>query len=155
IPEIVLDCHAFLFTGRRLGGLTKRVAAGEKIDGLIRYHLIQQFLIERQREEDPVGHRAFRNVLRAVRQLASDGALTADGPRVVSDTRLSLSTSARTPVDEARIQDAIRGDGKWDCILPELGRTTRPAREGLLSLLPVLIDRVGTAVSTRSLVGAL
>jgi hypothetical protein len=80
MTDVALDCFDFAIH-RSLDNLAERLetAVTDNIDGLV-YLNINNFLFQRQRQNDPVGHAVFENLRAALWSLHNSGAVGIDSP---------------------------------------------------------------------------
>ena len=140
LGELVADCYAFIFVDR-LQSLKRHLADKPDIDGLVLLN-IRHFLLERQREHDPLGFRVFELLQAAVEDAVEAGALhvLAGDRKVRNDTLLGFDPAAEPPPSPPDLEPTVR---RWnDELMPGLvtARTRQHAavvqrlRERLLEL---------------------
>jgi hypothetical protein len=156
--DILVDCYIFAFLDR-LPGLRNQLLVRPNIDGLI-VRNVDNFLFERQRKHDPVGHAVFSNVGRAVRdavaavQLAIDGAT--DGRLHSSSVlRLDPSRPEADVADVERVQAAFSHVLNWSTALPALTSITQEGQEWVAKFMDRLRDMGISAVRCGDVVAVL
>jgi hypothetical protein len=94
LGELVSDCWTYIFADRHQS-LRKHLAAKDNIDGLVRLN-ISHFLLERQREHDPIGFFVFERLRDALRQAIEHGELylLAGDRRIRNSTVLGFEPGA-------------------------------------------------------------
>lgn len=158
LEELAFECYVYVFV-TRLWSLSQQLEVKETIDGLVVLN-IRHFLLERQRQNDPLGYRVFEVVRASVRALLGTGELLvlAGDARVRNDTLLSFDGDAGLGRDSPeRLADRVRG---WnDLLLPGLvtasGREKRRVVDALVDKLRGLGTDRGGAFLFREIVGPL
>jgi hypothetical protein len=158
--ELLTDCYlyAFLESGR-LEALQNHLTDFPTIDGLIRRN-VDQFLLERQRRNDPIGRAVYGNVEGAVGLARSAGLVTAeglDGHRLTSQCiiRFGGAAPASAAMAPEMIRQAVATAPGWSDVLPHLVRTTEAGQEWVLGLLQSLRATGAGAVLAGDLIAAL
>lgn len=156
--DIVVDCYVYAILNR-LRGLRARLALWPNIDGLV-VRNIDQFLIERQRRQDPVGYAVFSNVEGAARPGAATGLLAVEGPadgRLRSDSvlRLDLSRMSAGPAELDEIKTALARADDWGKALPSLVVVSEEGQEWVVGFLARLKQTGLAAVRCGDLVAVL
>jgi hypothetical protein len=106
--DVVVDCYIFAFLDR-LQGLRNQLRVRPNIDGLISRN-VDNFLLERQRRNDPVGYAVFGNVEGAASDMVAAGELAAEGTgegRLLNSSVLRLDPLAAA--GELATADRLRG----------------------------------------------
>src|SRR5262249_9517066 len=106
--------------------------AGNSVEALLRQK-IKWFLLDRQRKHDPVGYRAFMNLVAVVEAMITAGAATATNlvrRRVRNPTILRLtSTGHALPASRNELARLIDSDPAWQPVLLRLGKLGKGAQE--------------------------
>lgn len=119
LDELTVDCFVFVFV-QRLRALRGHLKVKDNVDGLVLLN-IRHFLLERQRDHDPVGYRVYHVLRSAVQAAVEAGDLqVVDGdPRIRNDTVLRPRHSG--PVSPRQAPELKAVVLRWnDDLLPEL-----------------------------------
>ena len=119
LEELTADGYAFIFVDR-LRSLQNQLAVKPNIEGLVLLNL-RHFLLERQKQHDPLGFRVFEMVQSAVRDAVAEGDLhvLAGDPRIRNDTLLGFLGAGEAPV--APLPELSTVVVRWnDDLLPDL-----------------------------------
>ncbi|MFP3939002.1 MAG: hypothetical protein ACLF0P_01725 [Thermoanaerobaculia bacterium] len=163
LDELVGDAYVFNFV-HRLRSLRAQLQVKPNLEGLVRLNL-KNFLYERQRRHDPLGHRLFGTVRTALKELLDAGGLELAGgdPGIRNDTVLRFPDA---PPEEGgdRPGTGRRGlDGlvaPWsDALLPELvtarGRRKEEVAAALRRRIEELRDQGIAGFTVKELVDPL
>lgn len=144
LEELVADCYAFIFVDRQKS-LRAQLSLKPDIEGLVLLN-VRHFLLERQREHDPLGSRVFEIVRAAARSAVAGGDLyvLSGDPRVRNETVLGQAGPAEEPAPVAHLRERVE---RWnDELLPDLltaeGRRYPPVVARLRGLLCELAEQV-------------
>ncbi len=136
--ELLVDCYSFAIL-ERLRALQNQLRARDNIDGLV-VRNVDNFLLERQRRQDPVGYAVFGNVEAAVRMALAAGELDVEDlpqGRLNSQSVLRLARGpAPAPEDGADLVRRVFEDAPgWAEALPRLVVTAEEGQAWLRDLL--------------------
>src|SRR4051812_10899434 len=129
--DIRVDCYIFAIP-KRLHGLRNQLRVKPNIDGLVARN-VENFLIERQRQNDLIGYAVFGNVEGAATDMIAAGEMTAEGTaegRLHGTTvlRFRPSEAPGGPADPESLRQVLVGAPGWDEILPHLTCTSEPGQ---------------------------
>jgi hypothetical protein len=134
--------------------LTQTLGAGNDVEALVRQK-VKWFLIDRQKRHDPVGYRAFMNLVAVVEAMAAGGAAVVENRvrgKVRNPTLVRLTRGGPGPpagADElARVIDA---DAEWQPVLRRLAKLGTGAQR----LLRERLERLPSAGVVAFVVGEL
>jgi hypothetical protein len=156
--DIDVDCYIFAVLDR-LKGLKNQLRVRPNIDGMI-VRNIDHFLLERQRNHDPIGYAVFGNVGGAVYNAVAAGHLRVEGAtegRLHSHSVLHLDPSRPDAATVApdRLREALGQVQDWAKVLPHLIRVTEEGQEWVIECLDRLRGIGVSAVRYRDLVAVL
>lgn len=139
--DIVVDCYVFAVLDR-LRGLRNQLRIKPNIDGLIARN-VRNFLLERQRACDPVGHAVYGNVVGAIADAEAEGTIAvevAESTRIGNDTyfRFTDAPPNATAANPDAIREAVRTAPIARDELQDLTRTTEGGREWVAGLMRTL-----------------
>lgn len=118
LEELAADCYGFIFVDR-LRGLQNQLRLKPDIEGLVLLN-VRHFLLERQKEHDPLGFHIFEMAQAAVRDAVAQGDLhvVAGDSRIGNDTLLGFDPGAQPPPSPPDLAPIVT---RWnDELLPDL-----------------------------------
>jgi hypothetical protein len=130
--------------------------AGNDVDALLRQK-VRWFLTDRQKRHDPIGYRAFMNLLAVVEAMVADGSAVATnrvGGKIRNPTLVRLtSTGSSPPADEGELSRVIDTDADWQPVLRRLAKLGKGAQRLLRERLE-LFPAAGVAAFSVGELGA-
>jgi hypothetical protein len=145
-----LDCYLEAIV-RRYAALMLQLARKDNIDGLVHLN-IKRFILERQKNCDPVGYAVFKNVQTTLQDLVASGVLHPVSPdprgqfKVGNQTVLTFAPGpAAAPVSAGTLEAALDRAQEWEQALPRLAKLGKGAQRFLGACIRSLAgSEVGT-----------
>ena len=130
------------------------IRAGTSVDALL-WQKVSFFLIDRQKRNDPIGYRTFKNLVAVIEAMVAEGAATVTGRvkgKIRNPTLVRLTREdAALPVAERDLARVLDSDAAWQPVLRRLGKLG----EGAQRLLRERLDGFPAAGVAAFLVGEL
>lgn len=139
LDELLADCYGFVFVVR-LRSLKEHLKVKPNIDGLV-FLSIRSFLLERQKEHDPLGFRIFQLLRSAMREALAAGELhlLAGDPKISNDSVLGRGPGP--PAAAAELEVVAR---RWnDRFLTDLVTARGKGRPGIVGKLRRALRTLG------------
>jgi hypothetical protein len=155
--DIVVDCYIYAIA-QRVAALRNQLKIKPNVDGLISRN-VKNFLLERQRQHDPIGYAVFGNVQGAAREAAAANVLVLENlerGKIHNGTilRFDGGPPIALPAPPDLIQETVKGATGWEEVVRHLTETTEEGREWVLGLLRQFRGAGIAAIRSGDLVAA-